>query len=206
MELIGVLRWAVEIGRFDILYETSIISTQLALPRVKHLEQLFHVFEYLKENSKGKIAFDPDHPFIYERRFNKHNWYEFYRNAKEATPGDMPPPRGNGVPMHCFEDADLAGNTVTRRIQTGILIFVNRAPIIWHSKRQNTVKASTHGSEIVAIKNAVELIEELRYNLCVFGVPIDGPTKMFCDNEAVTNNCLYPTSMLKKKHHLYWVS
>ena len=43
-ELIGVLQWEVEIGRVDILYETSIMSTHLALPRVVHLEKLFHVF------------------------------------------------------------------------------------------------------------------------------------------------------------------
>ena len=201
MELIGVLRWEVEIGRVDILYETSIMSTHLALPRVGHLEQLFHVFGYLKEKPKRKIAFDPDHPFIDERRFKKHDWYDFYRDSKEAIPGDMPPPRGNGVTTHCFEDADLAGNTVTRRIQTGILIFVNRAPIIWHSKRQNTVEASTYGSEIVAMKNAVELIEALRYKIRMFGVPIDGPTNIFCDNEAVTKNFSDPTLMLKKKHH-----
>ena len=48
MEIVGVLRWEVEIGRVDILYETSIMSTQLALPRVGHLEHLFHVFGYLK--------------------------------------------------------------------------------------------------------------------------------------------------------------
>ena len=34
------------------------------------------------------------------------------------------------------------------------------------------------------------------------GVIIDGPTKIFCDNEAMTKNCSDPTSMLKKKHHL----
>ena len=48
MDLIGVLRWVVEIRRVDILYETSIMSTHLELPRVGHLEQLFHVFGYLK--------------------------------------------------------------------------------------------------------------------------------------------------------------
>ena len=68
MELIGVLRRSVEIGRVDILYETSIMSTHLALPRVGHLEHLFHIFGYLKENPKRKIAFDPDHPFIDEQR------------------------------------------------------------------------------------------------------------------------------------------
>ena len=35
----------------------------------------------------------------------------------------------------------------------------------------------------------------------MFGVPIDGPTNIFCDNEAVTKNFSDPTSMLKKKHH-----
>ena len=35
----------------------------------------------------------------------------------------------------------------------------------------------------------------------MFGVPIDRQTNIFCDNEAVTKNCLDPTSMLNKKHH-----
>jgi len=121
-------------------------------------------------------------------------------------------------------------NTVTRRSQTGILIFVNRAPIIWYSKRQNAVEVSTFGSEITAMKNAIELIEAVRYKLRMFGVPIDGATitamknaieliealryklrmfsvpidgatNIFCDNEAVTKNCSNPTSTVKKKHN-----
>ena len=51
------------------------------------------------------------------------------------------------------------------------------------------------------MNNAVELIEALRYKLGMFGVPIDRPTKILCDNDAVTNNCSDPTSILKKKHH-----
>ena len=51
------------------------------------------------------------------------------------------------------------------------------------------------------MKNAVELIEALRYKLRVFIFPIDRPTNIFCDNEAVTKNCSDLTSMLKKKNH-----
>ena len=51
------------------------------------------------------------------------------------------------------------------------------------------------------MKNAVELIEALQYKLRMFGVPIKGPTNIFCYNEAVTKNFSDPTSMLKKKHH-----
>jgi len=45
------------------------------------------------------------------------------------------------------------------------------------------------------------LIEALRYKLRMFGVPLDGPTNVFCDNEAVTKNATIPESTLKKKHN-----
>ena len=102
---------------------------------------------------------------------------------------------------HCFVDADLAGNLISRRRQTGVLIFCNRDPIIWHSKRQSSVEPSTFGSEIMSLKNGIELIEALRYKLRMFRVPIEGPTNIFCDNEAVYKNCSIPESTLRKKHH-----
>jgi hypothetical protein len=200
-ELIGVLRWAVEIGRLDILLEVSLLSTYLAVPREGHLEQALHIFGYLKLNPKRKLAFDPTHPNLDERRFVKCDWSEFYRDAEEAIPGNMPAPRGKPVTTHCFVDANHAGDKETRRSQTGILLFVNRAPIIWYSKRQNSVEASTFGSEFTAMKNSIELIESLRYKLRMFGVPVEGPTNVFCDNEAVCKNTTRPESVLSKKHH-----
>jgi len=53
----------------------------------------------------------------------------------------------------------------------------------------------------MAMKNAVELIEGLRYKLCMFGVPILGSANVYCDNDAVIKNCSIPESTLKKKHH-----
>jgi hypothetical protein len=47
----------------------------------------------------------------------------------------------------------------------------------------------------------VELVESLRYKLRMFGMPIEGPTNVFCDNEAVTKNSIFPESTLKKKHN-----
>ena len=51
------------------------------------------------------------------------------------------------------------------------------------------------------LTNAVELIEGLRDKLRMFGIPINGPANVYCDNEAVTKNCSIPESTLKKKHH-----
>ncbi len=196
-----MLRWGVEIGRLDILLEVALLSAYLACPREGHLEAAFHIFGYLKHEPKKKIAFDPDHPRINQKIFTKYDWTDFYKDAQEPIPPNAPAPRGKAVSTHCFVDANLAGDTVTRRSQMGILLFVNKAPITWLSKRTNTVESSTFGSELVAMRSAVDLIEGLRYKLRMFGIPIEGPTDIFCDNEAVTKNCGIPESTLKKKHH-----
>ena len=76
------------------------------------------------------------------------------------------------------------------------------APVIWYSKRQTTVESSTFGSEFVALRIATELIISLCYKLRMFGVKIDGPANVFCDNEAVYKNSSNHESQLKKKHNL----
>jgi len=66
----------------------------------------------------------------------------------------------------------------SRRSQTGILIFINKATIHWYSKRQNTGETSTFGAEICAMKMADETIEPLRYKLQMISVPIDESTNL----------------------------
>ena len=112
----------------------------------------------------------------------------------------MPKPLGRSVNINSFVDADHAGNLATRRSHTGILIFVNMAPITWYSKRQNTVETSTFSSEMVALRIATEMIEGLRYKLRMLGVPLEGPARVYCDNESVVKNTTLPESSLKKKH------
>ena len=176
------------------------MSTHLAMPRWGHLEQVHHIFGYLKDQPKWKLLFDPQHLELDERSFTTNDWYDLCRDAIEPVPGDMPAPRGQVVSTHCFVDSDHAANTVMRCSQTGLLLFVNRAPVTWFSKRQNTVEMSTFGSEFITMKTAVEHIEALCYKLQMFGIPIEGPTNVFCNNEAVYKNTSIPDSMLKKKH------
>jgi hypothetical protein len=77
----------------------------------------------------------------------------------------MPEPLGYPVMISVFVDANHAGNVVTRRSHTGILIFLQSTPIMWHSRRQNTVETSTFGSEFVALRAARDMIVALRYKL-----------------------------------------
>ena len=48
--LVGILRWICELGRVDILHETSILSQYLAQPRMGHLTQCLNIFYYLKNH------------------------------------------------------------------------------------------------------------------------------------------------------------
>jgi hypothetical protein len=200
--LIGILRWAVELGRIDIHVAVAMLSRYLVQPRLGHLEQVFHIFAYLKKHlEKSTMVFDDKIPTINQAGFKECDWKDFYQDAQEAIPLNAPVARGNAVEMHAFVDADHAGDRITRRSQTGIIIFMNSAPIVWFSKRQNTVETSTFGSEFVALKVCTEMIEGLRYKLRMFGIPIDGPTSVYCDNQAVVLNTTVPEAQLKKKHN-----
>jgi Reverse transcriptase (RNA-dependent DNA polymerase) len=203
LQLIGILRWAVELGRLDIYLEVSQLSQHQALPRQGHLDAAYHIFAYLRKHENGaRIVFDPKEPVVDIRAFNTDtDWTDFYGNVVEELPPRMPEPKGKPVMTSCFVDANHAGNVVTRRSHTGILLYVNNAPVQWYSKRQNTVESSSFGSEFVALRVAKEMIVALRYKLRMFGVPISGATNVFCDNNGVVKNASIPHSMLQKKHN-----
>ncbi len=200
-QLIGILRWGCELGRLDILHEVALMSAFNAAPRQGHLDAVYHIFSYLKSSGPRCLFFDPTEP-VFDVEFNDdQEWKEFYEIEEEPTPSDMPKPRGKKVVMTCWVDASHASNKLTMRSHTGIFIKLNGAPIAWYSKRQNTVESSTFGSEFVALRVATEMCQALRYKLRMFGVAIDGPTSVMCDNKSVQTNASVPTSQLGKKHN-----
>jgi hypothetical protein len=52
--------------------------------------------------------------------------------------------------MTVFLDADHIDDVVKRRSRTGVLVYLNQSPILWYSKKQNSVETSTFGSEFIA--------------------------------------------------------
>ena len=86
------------------------------MPRVGHLEQVFHIFGYLKAHPKRKLGFDPAHPAINKNRFHQCDWTDFYKDDEEAIPGNMPVARGNFMSTNFFVDANHVGGTETRNL------------------------------------------------------------------------------------------
>jgi hypothetical protein len=93
---------------------------------------------------------------------------------------------------------------VTRHLHTGIIIYVQNAPILC-----GTVKdrirwrlLATFGSEMVALWVCKELIVAIHYKLRMFGVEINGPANVFCDNCIVVKNMsVLVESTLMMKHN-----
>ena len=206
-QLIGILRWSIELGRIDILTEVSCLSQHLAEPRDGHLIAVYKIFKYLDaclKKDKGRIVFDGKFKSVTNVIFNdvhRDEWKEFYSDAEEQLPINGPEPLGNPARLSVYVDANHAGNLKTRRSHTGILVYMNNAPILWYSKRQNTVESSSFGSEYIALRICTEMVEALRYKLRCFGVPIDGPCDIYCDNRSVVTNSSVPTSVLNKRHN-----
>jgi hypothetical protein len=63
------------------------------------------------------------------------------------------------------------------------------------------VETSTFGSEFVAMRTVRDLCISMRYKLRMFGVPIDGPAQVYCDNQGVVKNTIVQESVLSKKHN-----
>ena len=76
-ELIGILRWAVDTGRVDILLELSLLLSQLVLLCVGHLQAVYRVLGCIRQVTKRKLYFDPRKTMISEDRFQNFYWEYF---------------------------------------------------------------------------------------------------------------------------------
>ena len=200
--MIGAMQWAVSLGRIDIFCATMTMSRFRGGPRKGHLERLKRVYQYLRNYKKTSIKFNTEVPDYSHYKVLNPDWGKIYHPCKEEIPNNMPRAYGKPVRMTTFVDANLLHDKVTGRSATGIIHLVNKTPIEWFSKRQNTVETATYGSEFVAARIAVDQIVDLRYALRMLGVRIEEPTWMFGDNLSVVNSATIPSGKLKKRHNV----
>jgi len=197
--LIGILRWLVEMGRIDISMEVSSLSSYVAMPRIGHLGQVFHIFAYLKGHHIVRLVLNPSYPVVDEKDYATKDWSGLYGEEKESTPPNAPKLLGKEFVMRAFVDASFAGCKMTRRSRTGFVVFLNCAPIYWMSKKQGSCEISTFGSEFVAMRTCCEYVRGIRYKLRMMGILVSLPTLIYGDSQSVLWNTTVPDSTLKKK-------
>jgi hypothetical protein len=104
-------------------------------PREGHFNAMLQVYGYLQRYAKGRILVD-DTPMDLSQYtvVDYTTWHQFYPDALEELPQNMPTPKGPSAELVAFVDADHAHNQVTQHSVTGILLFMNGMPIQWVSK------------------------------------------------------------------------
>ena len=200
--LIGCAQWAVTLGRYDVQYATNTLARFGSAPREGHIRRAIRIFGYLKHNNKGRILFDIAEPDTSRVEFKDNDWIDLYPDAEEAIPANAPLPMNDRkVRILVIMDASHAADLATRRSVTGFFILVGKTIIKWYSKRQNTVETSMYGSELVALRLAIETLIEVRYKLRMMGIAFYRQSYVLCDNKSVVLNMQLPSSSLKKKHN-----
>jgi hypothetical protein len=96
------------------------------------------------------LVFDYGYSDI-EATHDKH-WSEFYPDAKEEIPFNAPKALGKTLTIVCYINSDHAGDTISRRSQTGVL-----------------------SAQIMV---STDLVKGLRYKLQMIGFPIKGTAYM----------------------------
>jgi hypothetical protein len=108
----------------------------------------------------------------------------------------------NQVTLIRWVDADRAGCHDTRRSTTGYLFKINNSPMVWSSKRQQTVATSTVEADYIAIAEAAkealwlrDLLKELG-----FGNIVTEATVLHTDNQGAIRLAINPSTHQRTKH------
>ena len=86
------------------------------------------------------MAYEPMYELTDENVFEVfgrylYKWKVFYTDAQEMMPRHMSEALGKYAVIKAYVDANHAGNMANRRSHSGIIIYVNNAPIIWYIRQ-----------------------------------------------------------------------
>jgi hypothetical protein len=164
--LIGILQWTITLGRFDV--GTSVMTTSgfRIAPQEGHMKCPRRICGCLACFSDGCIRIRMEKPDCSGLPECDQDWLRsVYGDVKEALPQNCPEPRGKSICTMTHKDANLCHDVSTGRAVTGVLNFINKTPINWHSRKQSTVETATHGSEFSSTKTVIQQMKGLRTTL-----------------------------------------
>ena len=116
-QLVGMLEWSVQMGRFDICYALTSLKRLPAAPREGHISQLVKIFGYLQifpGRRKGIFVSPEDIEDISGKGDNVKYWLEKYPGASKEIDEGLSEPSGSPLRTSVYFDSDYAHDQVTR--------------------------------------------------------------------------------------------
>jgi hypothetical protein len=155
MEKVGTLNYLATQTRADIAWVTSKLGMYMQQADMHAMAAADQVFTYLKGTADQGLTF----------------W------------------RGAGFLPEAWSDASFADSGKTgvngrRRSQSGCIVKLGGAAVVFHSRGQKNVALSTAESEYVALSGCVQEVIWVRRVLHWMGVSVTAPTVVYEDNDA----------------------
>jgi hypothetical protein len=195
--LVGAMRWAISIGRWDIQSAVMTLSSFRAQPRQEHLDRIQHIYGFLCRFRHFKLRFRVDKPD--DSGIPEHS---VYGNPTEDIPADAPPPLGKRIILSHYFDAKLMRDVSSGKAVTGVVHFYNKTPVDWYCKEHSTTETATYRSEFLACRTCFEqIIDHCQYGRYL-GAPVYEKDYAWGDNDAMINNATIPDAKLHKRHNI----
>ena len=88
------------------------------------------------------------------------------------------------IEVSAFSDADWASNKDNRRSTSGVMVMINKSPVIFKSKIQQSVALSTAEAEYIALSLCVQEILWIKSLLSELHVTFNSQVTVFEDNQS----------------------
>lgn len=112
---------------------------------------------------------------------------EFYTIWRATTERENLFKKGGKLCLEAYTDAEYAGCLVDRRSTSGYCTFLGGNLVIWKSKKQNGMARSSSESEFRLIAQGMCELLWLKIILYDLKIKLEGPMKLYCDNESAIN-------------------
>lgn len=156
---VGSISWAANNTRPDLSFAANYLASKSKNPTEGDFKKLVHCLGYIKQTIDRKLTY-----------------------RRENTDGVK-----GGLKVETFSDASFAPESDVKLV-SGMVIYVNKNPVKWLSKKQKNITRSTAAAELVALSIAEDRTVHLVDYIRDLGFRID-TVKLYEDNQAVIACC-----------------
>ena len=121
MYIIGQLKWAIILGRSDVLAHVMSMSRFRLAPKIGNLERMKRLHGYLVKTKPFDIRYRIKKADYSHLPKQEYEWTRtVYGNVKEDFPNDIPKPLGKRVITTTYLDANLLHDIVKGKLVTAV--------------------------------------------------------------------------------------